>query len=64
MDYLTGNTLGAVSYLPCSGNVALNLNTQVRLFNEGGSSSTQGQITNDSTDGKIKFIFGFQWRRC
>jgi len=63
-DYLSDEKIGTVVWAPCRSTAALNVNSQVRMFNEGGNPSAQGMMTNDSQDGKFKHIFGFSWRNC
>jgi hypothetical protein len=60
-DYLARDTLGIVAWMFCGRVVPVNINSQVRII---GPSSLPGQITTDSIDGKIKHIFGFQYRQC
>jgi len=61
-DFLRRDQVGVISWVPaCNASANLNVNSQVRLFSP---SSAQGQITNDSTDGKFKFLLGFRWRPC
>jgi hypothetical protein len=47
---------------PCGAPAALNINSQVRLTTS--STTAQGQITDDSIDGKITFVVGVQWQKC
>lgn len=62
-DYLTRDTIAleTVAWSPCGRPVPLNINAQVRLA---GATSPQAQITTDSIDGKVKHIFGLQFRPC
>ena len=62
--FLARDYVGVMVYSPCGASESLNINAQVRLFNEGGNSSARAQISNDSIDGKFNLILGFQWRRC
>jgi hypothetical protein len=47
--------------MPCGRIVPLNINSQVRLLVPSGQ---QGQVTNDSIDGKFRTILGIRWRNC
>jgi hypothetical protein len=62
-DYVVRNaiTADALIWSPCGADVNTNINAQVRLE---GDLSKSAQITVDSTDGKVKQIYGLQWRRC
>jgi hypothetical protein len=62
-DYTIRNTIATESLVwsPCGAGVSTNINAQVRLE---GDLTKAAQITVDSTDGKVKQIYGLQWRRC
>jgi hypothetical protein len=64
-DYLIRDTIpmNSVVWSECNKVVPLNINTQVRIDNSG-NRATPGQLTTDSIDGKVKKIFGLQWKRC
>jgi len=63
-DYLSNEAVGTIAWSPCGISANLNVNSQVRMFNEGGNPSAQGLLTTDSQDHKFAHIFGWQWRRC
>jgi hypothetical protein len=67
-DYLTRDTLAWASYAwaPCGEVRPVNINAQVRLFSTNGAATPlpAAQITTDSIDGKIQFVFGTFWRLC
>jgi len=63
-DYLSNESVGVIAYSPCGFSANLNVNSQVRMFNEGGSSQSKGLLTADSQDHKFRHLFGFSWRRC
>ena len=54
--------LTSVVWSPCGAPVPLNIDSQVRLSTS--STTASGEITDDSTDGKITFIVGVQWQKC
>lgn len=57
--------INQVIWSPCGQTIAGNINAQVRLqSNSGQSPLPSSQITVDSIDGKVKQIYGLQWRRC
>jgi hypothetical protein len=64
-DYLITDTIpfDSVVWSPCGTDGALNINAQVRLDNSKNRNG-QGQMTTDSTDGKVEYKLGFQWQRC
>jgi hypothetical protein len=64
-DYLITDTVpfDSTVWSPCGKDGALNINTQVRVDNSGRSGG-QGQLTTDSIDGKVSFVFGMSWRKC
>ena len=55
-------SLSSVVWSPCGAPVALNIDSAVSLVTS--SSTAQGEITDDSIDGKITFIAGVQWQKC
>ncbi|KAJ3087154.1 hypothetical protein HK102_011706 [Quaeritorhiza haematococci] len=52
-----------VVWSPCGRSANVNIATSIRVDN---SRNRQGQglMTADSTDGKVKQIFSFRWRKC
>jgi uncharacterized protein DUF4360 len=62
-DFGVSDTVAVNSemWAPCGRIVPLNINAQVRLSS---NTLTSAQITTDSIDGKVKFVFGFQWKHC
>ncbi|KAE8454279.1 hypothetical protein EG329_005204 [Mollisiaceae sp. DMI_Dod_QoI] len=63
-DYAVTDSLPLTStvWSPCGASSALNINSEVRLSSS--NSGATGQITDDSTDGKIEFVVGVQWQQC
>jgi len=63
-DYMTLNRVKVRDHVwsSCNATEALIINTQVLI--EGGGANSQGQMTVDSTDGKIEHKFGIMWKRC
>lgn len=62
-DYLVNEDmpLTSVVWSPCGRQVPLNINAQIRLS---GGGTSNGQMTTDSMDGKVKHILGIQYREC
>ncbi len=65
-DYLSSDKIpiSALVWSPCGAISNGNVNAQVRLSGNAGALRNGAQITVDSIDGKVKQIYGFQWRRC
>lgn len=64
-DYLIRDTLAlnSVVWSDCNKIVPLNIKTQVNIDNRRNRRG-YGMLTTDSIDGKVKRVFGFQWKRC
>jgi len=64
-DYLVTDNIDQTSMVwsPCGDIKALNVNSQVRVNNNGQTDAT-GEMTTDSVDGTFQHIIGFQWRTC
>jgi hypothetical protein len=62
-DYTVGDHLGldALVWSACNAVVPLNVKSAVQI---NGPVNVPGQLTNDSTDGKMKTLLGLQWRQC
>jgi hypothetical protein len=62
-DYLIRDTLpfSTVVWSSCDVSRPLTVTTQLSLK---GGSTEPGQITNDSVDGKVKFVLALQWKQC
>jgi len=54
--------ISSVVWSPCGATAALNIDSEVRLTTT--STTAQGEITDDSIDGKIAFVVGVQWQSC
>jgi len=68
-DFTAHDEMGVQTrvWSPCGKNdasVNLNINSQVRMLNEGGKPDAQGLLTNDSQDGHFQHKMVFQWQRC
>ncbi|TAQ88240.1 hypothetical protein B7494_g3415 [Chlorociboria aeruginascens] len=64
-DYEVEDNLGLTSVIwsPCGSNpLPLNVDSSI-LLNSATATGT-GEITDDSTDGKITFVVGVQWQTC
>lgn len=63
-DYEVSDSIPFTSTIwsPCGQALPLNINSQVRLTSK--DTSSQGQLTQDSVDGKVDFIVGIQWQKC
>lgn len=61
-DYLIRDTLpfSSVSWSSCNTVRPLNITTELTL--KGGTET--GQITNDSTGGRVEFVLGIRWKPC
>jgi hypothetical protein len=65
-DYLSSDKIPISAYIwsPCGAISRGNVNAQVRLSGNAAALSRGAQVTVDSIDGKVKQIYGLQWRRC
>jgi hypothetical protein len=63
-DYLTNDSVGVTAWSPCGMSAMLNVNSQVRMFNEGGARDAYGLLTNDSQDNKFEHKLGIRWKSC
>ena len=60
-DYQVTTNLDIISqiYSSCGSDLALNINNEISLTGSG-----EGEITEDTVDGKITFVAGVQWQKC
>ena len=63
-DYLMSDSIDfdSLVWSPCGEHRLLNIKTQISLRSR--DRNAEGIITVDSLDGKVRQIYGLQWRRC
>jgi len=66
-DYHTNKDVDLLSvvWAPCGQVLPVNINSQVRVTqNAGAASGGEGQLTQDSADGKVTWVAGISWKAC
>jgi len=66
-DYHTNKDVDLLSvvWAPCGQVLPVNINSQVRVTKNAGTSGTgSGQLTQDSADGKVTWVAGISWKTC
>jgi hypothetical protein len=65
-DYHTDKDVDLLSvvWAPCGQVLPVNINSQVRVTKNAGAASGEGQLTQDSADGKVTWVAGISWKTC
>ncbi|KAN0104588.1 protein of unknown function (DUF4360) domain containing protein [Hyaloscypha variabilis] len=65
-DYHTDKDVDLLSvvWAPCGQVLPVNINSQVRVTKNAGAASGEGQLTQDSADGKVTWVAGISWKSC
>ena len=66
-DYHTNKDVDLLSvvWAPCGQVLPININSQVRVSKNSGTTATgEGQLTQDSADGKVTWVAGISWKKC